>query len=132
MSESTSMSPLRESQLQITRRRILEAMAHLVTDSGAPAVTHASLATVAQVSERTVYRHYPTKEKLWDDFLSWVSEQVGLEKLPQSEAELVGATREMFTRFDEHEALLRQCLEANAWSEVWLKGRKGWKESVEQ
>jgi AcrR family transcriptional regulator len=131
MPDHSNTSPLRESQLQITRKRILESMARLVTESGAFSVTHSSIASVALVSERTIYRHYPTKDQLWDDFLLWVSERVGLEELPQNEGQLIAAISTMFQRFDEHEELLRQCLEANAWSEIWMRGRKGWKESVE-
>jgi AcrR family transcriptional regulator len=125
-------SALRESQAEITQRRIMEAMADLVASSGAETITHATVARTAQIAERTLYRHFPTKDALWEGFLEWVSEQVGLAEFPQDEQELIGAVPRMFGKFDEHEALLRNCLKNRAWSEVWIRGRQGWRESVQQ
>jgi AcrR family transcriptional regulator len=125
-------SALRESQAEITQRRIMEAMADLVANTGADKITHATVARAAQVAERTLYRHFPTKDALWDGFLEWVSEQVGLEQFPQDESELIELVPAMFSKFDEHENLLRNCLSSRAWSEVWIRGRHGWRDSVQQ
>jgi AcrR family transcriptional regulator len=125
-------SALRESQAEITQRRIMEAMADLVASSGAENLTHATVARAAQVAERTLYRHFPTKDALWDAFLEWVSEQVGVSEFPHNEQELIAAVPAMFHKFDEHENLLSNCLRSRAWSEVWLRGRHGWRESVQE
>jgi AcrR family transcriptional regulator len=125
-------SSLRESQAEITQRRIMEAMADVVANSGAENLTHSSIARAAQVAERTLYRHYPTKDALWDAFLEWVSDQVGLSQFPRNEHELIEAVPAMFAKFDEHENLLRNCLKSRAWSEIWIRGRHGWRESVEE
>jgi AcrR family transcriptional regulator len=124
-------SALRESQAEITQRRIMEAMADVVAGAGADKVTHATVARAAQVAERTLYRHYPTKDALWDAFLEWVSELVGLTQFPDNEHELIDLVPAMFSKFDEHDSLLRSCLSSRAWSEVWIRGRQGWRDSVQ-
>jgi AcrR family transcriptional regulator len=125
-------SALRESQAEITERRIMEAMAAIVAESGAESVTQASVAKRAKVAERTLYRHYPTKDALWEAFLQWVSEQVGLGVFPQDEQDLLSTVPEMFARFDEHEQLMRNCLSSRAWSEIWIRDRQGLRRSVEE
>jgi AcrR family transcriptional regulator len=124
-------SVLRESQAEITQRRIMEAMADLVASSGAEHITHSTVARAAEVAERTLYRHFPSKDALWDGFLEWVSEQVGVSEFPTTEEELIHAVPQMFAKFDEHENLMRNCLKSRAWSEVWIRGRQGWRESVQ-
>jgi hypothetical protein len=57
---------------------------------------------------------------------------VGVSEFPNNEQELISAVPAMFKRFDEHENLLSNCLRSRAWSEVWISGRHGWRESVQQ
>jgi len=60
--------PLRERKRQQTRRAILEAAAEIELVGGGAidpaAITYAHIAKVAGVSERTVYRFFPTKAEL--------------------------------------------------------------------
>jgi AcrR family transcriptional regulator len=121
---------LRQTQSQITQRRVMEAMADAVCETGLESITHNSLAQRAAVSERTLYRHYPTKPLLWDAFLGWVSEQVGLDELPSTEEELIESIPRMFGLLQQHETLLSACLENYTWSQVWIRGREGWRDSV--
>jgi AcrR family transcriptional regulator len=61
-------SPLREAQANATRERILDAVAALFEEGVEP--TFGAVARAADVQERTVYRHFPTKDDLhrafWD------------------------------------------------------------------
>jgi AcrR family transcriptional regulator len=109
----------------------MQAMAAAILEHGEEGDSPALISRIANISERTLYRHYPTKKDLWDGFLDWVSNQVGMTEFPASEQELLEAIPEMFARFDEHDALIRACISAKAWSEVWIRGRNGWKDSVE-
>lgn len=59
-------SPLREAQAQATSQQILAAVAALIESGAEP--TYAAIATQAGVQERTVYRHFPTKEELYEKF----------------------------------------------------------------
>src|SRR5215207_6452373 len=71
-------SPLRAEQLEQTRLRILEAMADVLADEEVAEVTVPLVAMSARVSVRTVYRHFPTKEALFDAFSEWAEEHLRL------------------------------------------------------
>lgn len=61
------VSKLRTEQTKDTRERILAGAAH-ITLIDATRITHAAVARAAGVSERTVYRHFPTVSALHDAF----------------------------------------------------------------
>jgi len=69
-------SPLRAEQLEQTRLRILKAMADVLADEAVDEVTIPIVAMRARVSVRTVYRHFPTKEALFDAFGEWAEEHI--------------------------------------------------------
>ncbi len=71
--ESTYRSPLREAQAAATRDRILDAVATLFERGDDP--TYGAIAAVAAVQERTVYRHFPSKDDLYRAFWCRVHEQ---------------------------------------------------------
>ena len=86
-------SPLRAEQLEQTRLRILEAMADVLADEEVEEVTVPLVAMRARVSVRTVYRHFPTKEALFDAFGEWGEEHLRLALL--SYPETLDELREM-------------------------------------
>ncbi len=57
-------SPLREAQTESTRERILQALAEQVAEEGIADFAVAGVAERAGVSERTVYRHFPSRGDL--------------------------------------------------------------------
>ena len=59
-------SPLRADQANRTRVRILEAFAEQLVDVGAKDVSVERVARAADVSMRTVYHHFATREALFD------------------------------------------------------------------
>jgi AcrR family transcriptional regulator len=62
----TYTSPLRADQMEQTRLRILRAVTDVLADPGTEEVTIPLVARRARVSLRTVYRHFPTREALFD------------------------------------------------------------------
>jgi AcrR family transcriptional regulator len=71
MAERVYESPLREEQAAATRERILGALRDLIVEEHPANVTMADVAKRAKVSERTVYRHYPTREELFHALFTW-------------------------------------------------------------
>ena len=76
MSTTTYESPLRAEQMEQTRLRIREATADVLADEEVNEVTVPLVAMRARVSVRTVYRHFPTKEALFDEFGEWAEEHL--------------------------------------------------------
>jgi AcrR family transcriptional regulator len=73
---------LRESKKQRTRREIADRAMQLFAQRGFDRVTVAEVAAAADVSDKTVYNYFPTKEDLFFD------------EVPAREAALVAAIRE--------------------------------------
>ncbi len=73
---------LRESKKQRTRQEIADRAMQLFAQRGFDHVTVAEVAEAAEVSEKTVYNYFPTKEDLYFD------------ELPERQAALVGAIRD--------------------------------------
>src|SRR5919201_3647437 len=105
-------SPLRAEQMEQTRRRILQAMADALADEAVDEVTVPIVAMRARVSLRTVYRHFPTKEALFDAFGEWAEEHLRL--VLHSYPETLEGVREMapalYRMYDEREPLIRALL----------------------
>ncbi len=87
---------VREEQLEVTRRRILDACALLALGHGGlddPTLfTYARVAELAGVSERTVYRAFPTKQALSAAFLDASALTQG-EAAPTEAGQLAGFLR---------------------------------------
>ncbi|MDX1658475.1 MAG: helix-turn-helix domain-containing protein [Nitriliruptorales bacterium] len=69
-------SPLREQQALETRHRILRAAADLIVRGGLVGFAMRDVAEEAEVSERTVYNHFPSRQALLDGLADWVDEQL--------------------------------------------------------
>jgi AcrR family transcriptional regulator len=105
-------SPLRAEQMEATRRRILQATADVLADEAADEVTVPRVAMRARVSVRTVYRHFPTKEALFDAFGEWAEEHLRL--VIHSYPDTLDSVRDMaptlYRMYDEREPLIRALL----------------------
>lgn len=65
-------SPIRERQARQTRQLLLAAAAEEVVAHGLAETTISAVAERAQVSQRTVYRHFPDRQALLDALTEWV------------------------------------------------------------
>lgn len=113
-------SPLRQRQKTATRDLILEAVGKRLEDHGLHELTFPELARQAQVSERTIYRHFPTKELLMEAFWTWLHGALQINAFPASAKELIDMPRRVFPFFDQHEHVLRGMLASPQGREVRL------------
>ena len=65
-------SPVRERRKAETREQILQAVGKRLEAGGVEDLSFGEVAAEAGVGERTVYRHFPTKEALLGAFWTWV------------------------------------------------------------
>ena len=103
-------SPLRQSHTQDTRERILQATAELLEASPHGDISMDEVARGAGVERRTVFRHFASKEALFDAFWTYINAKMDTRPLPRSLDELVAAPTETFVRFDAHEGVMRASL----------------------
>jgi AcrR family transcriptional regulator len=109
-------SPLRAEQMEQTRLRILEATTEVVADPASEEVTIPLVAKRARVSRRTVYRHFATREALFDAWAEWVDERlrIHLHSYPESAQQLAPFARELYRSYDESALLVRAMLTSRA------------------
>lgn len=72
----TYRSPIRERQARETRQMLLAAAADELVVNGLADTTISAIAERAQVSQRTVYRHFPDRQALLDALTEWVDREV--------------------------------------------------------
>jgi AcrR family transcriptional regulator len=104
--ESVSLSSARS---ELVRQRVLAGVAQ-VLDRG-EALTFAAVAPAAGVPERTIYRHFPTREALLAAVYTWVNQRLGVDGERPTDAEgLARLVRQAFGGFDAMAPVIRELL----------------------
>lgn len=107
MSAEQTVTPVREAHKALTQERIVQAALEVIQRGEAETLTVAQVASEAGVTERTIYRHFPTRDDLMAAVWAKVNERVATPTLPATPAEVIAQPMEMFPAFDEQEALIR-------------------------
>jgi AcrR family transcriptional regulator len=109
-------SPLRADQMEQTRLRILRAVTDVLADPAAEEVSIPLVARRARVSLRTVYRHFATREALFDAWAEWVDEslQIHLHSYPERADRLPDFVLELYRAYDESEPVVKAMLNSKA------------------
>jgi AcrR family transcriptional regulator len=94
-------SALRRDQAEATRERILAAMASLMDEGGGHEPTNRAVAERAQVTEVTVYRHFPSRDLLLKGLWEHLNRQDGVRVgMPESPDELLAKIGPLLASFD--------------------------------
>jgi AcrR family transcriptional regulator len=119
-------SPLRAEQLEQTRHRIFEAVSDVLADHTVQELTIPLIARRAQVAVRTVYRHFPTREALFDAWGDWAGENLRLvmHSYPETLEGLREFTPSLFQSYDDNERLVRALLNSAAALELRRRTRR--------
>lgn len=113
-SKRSYTSPLRERLAQETRELIFRGAAKVLEDEAHDELSYAAVAQAAGVAERTVYRHFPTKDQLLDAVWQWTREQMGFGRYPADPRELLAMLPEVYRGFDRHARLMQGYLFSQA------------------
>lgn len=97
-------SPLRERQREETRRLIVEAVAGLLAEGELHTFSVQDVADRAGVSYASVYRHFPTRESLFEGTYEWASEVMAADAPPDPRRleDLPDWIGQSLPRFEEH------------------------------
>jgi AcrR family transcriptional regulator len=97
----TDRPPLRERRRLAARQALLDAYVELLLEGGPEAVTFARLAERADVSERTVFRHFASRADLEEAFDRMLLERLQFPGWPSRLADVPEFIEDMHRRFDE-------------------------------
>src|ERR1051326_685336 len=92
----TYSSPLRAELQEQVKQRIVEKIFEVLGDPDAPEMSAAEVARRAEVSTRTVYRYFPTKEALFDAANEEMRKRIGHRSLPLKADEIAANIGELF------------------------------------
>jgi AcrR family transcriptional regulator len=98
---------LRERHVEQTREMIFNALLDAVAESGIVDFSIPDLARESGVSVRTIYRYFPTKEALLEEFGDWIDGQAGPQEWPRDPEALASSVEPLFQAFEEREAIIR-------------------------
>ena len=106
-------SPLREQQAADTHDRILDGLVSAMAD-GLAEVSMPAVAREAGVSVATVYRHFPSKQALFDAMPGYFARRTGTEPLsvPRSMAELEPMMQRAFEGSERMDPVLRAAIDS--------------------
>jgi AcrR family transcriptional regulator len=104
---ATKSSPLRDAHRDLTRTRIVDAALDLMRAGDEAAFTVAAVAAAAGMTERTVYRHFETRDALMAAAWRRINEVVKTPALPDTPEALIAQPLTAFPFFDEEEVLMR-------------------------
>ncbi len=100
---------LSSARAELVRERVLDGVATLL-DAGDD-VTFARVSTAAGVPERTVYRHFPTREALLAAVFDWANRRIGFSgTYPADGAGAADLVRRVFPGFDAIAPVVRELL----------------------
>lgn len=117
---SHKLTSLREAHKDQTHLRILDAAIEEIRDGSFDALTIAKVAERARVTERTIYRHFETREDLLKAVWPRLQARVGSAGFPHSADEVIATPLRLFPRFDHEAGLIRASISSQAGLEVRL------------
>jgi AcrR family transcriptional regulator len=98
---------LREQQAETARQQILGGVAALLEEGSVDALTMPRVAELSGVSLRTLYRYYPTRERLLEAAGRWIGSELLGQGYPQTLDEVADSFEDGCRQFDRHPGLVR-------------------------
>lgn len=106
MTAEAASTSLREAHKDLTRTRILDAAFDLLRKEDLDGLTTAEIAAAAGVTERTIYRHFATRDELLKALWPQLQKRVG-SRFAETPAELIETPLWLFPNFEKEEGAVR-------------------------
>lgn len=104
---ASSAHSLRDRHRAATIDIILSAVGQCLSDTVLSDLTFAQVALHAQMGERTIYRHFPTKEALLNAWWVRHKEEIGQPEFPDTPDAIIAFPRRAFPLMDEQAQIMR-------------------------
>lgn len=108
--EPLPAASLSERLAEQTRQWIIAAAADLLEEQGPASLTNAALAARAGIAERTVYRHFATRDALLGELAAEVTRRLATPPVPSTPAALLQYPAQLFACFEARPNLTRAAL----------------------
>jgi AcrR family transcriptional regulator len=108
MTDALTAPSARADLAALTQARVMRGVAAIIEAGGD--LTFKALSQASGVPERTLYRHYPTREAVLAAFWSWLNARLGMPPPPASAEALVASVPALFAAFEADERLVRAML----------------------
>jgi len=118
------LTSTRQRYKDMTRERILDAAIDSMAEDRDATLTMAGVAARAGVTERTVYRHFLTRDALIQAMWPRMQSKVQSRGFPKTADAVVESPRRLFPNFDQNEALVRASVYTEAGQEVRLRANE--------
>lgn len=115
---SAQEATLKDRQLAMTRQLILDAAVELLEAGAVPELTMRSISSRANVAERTVFRHFASREELLDALAAEVSARLELPALPASAGDLPLVPRALYRAFETRAHLTKAALHSELFDRI--------------
>ena len=115
---STGQASLLERHSEATRKLMLEAALELLERYGVNDLTVRAVARHAGMSERTVFRYFPSRDAFLGAVAAQVSEVIDAPPLPETAEELVGYAAALYARFEDKSDLVRAALHSEIFERI--------------
>jgi AcrR family transcriptional regulator len=122
--KSVYSSALRDRQKADTRALIMATVERLLSDRTLGDLSLALVAREAGITERTVYRHFATREQLLGATWAMVNANIGTKTFPRTVQELIERPRQLFPAFDERGDVIRAMLASPQGRELRLHANR--------
>jgi AcrR family transcriptional regulator len=117
-------SPLRARQKADTRSLILETVERSLRDRSLANLSLATVAREAGITERTVYRHFATREQLIEATWAAVNDSIGIKDFPRTAQELIERPKKLFPAFERRGEVIRAMLASPQGREMRLRANQ--------
>jgi AcrR family transcriptional regulator len=121
MTDMNQPSRFHTQQKNATHEAILGAVEQCLMSSGLDGLTFAQVAQAAGISERTVYRHFPTKEALLEAFWGHIQRTLGIQQSTSSWDDYLATRPRAFEEMDRRENVLRAVMRSAQAHEARLR-----------
>ncbi|HEX2828767.1 MAG TPA: helix-turn-helix domain-containing protein [Burkholderiales bacterium] len=120
MSSKTTTSAHKLAQLHAdrTQRLILEAAVSMLEEAPTAPLTMREVARRAQISERTIFRYFATREALLDAVAVEVVRGMAQPPHPRSLEELLAAPRALYSALDANPTLVKVALDSEVYDRI--------------
>jgi AcrR family transcriptional regulator len=103
----TYHSAVRAAQKAETRQHILDVLVLKMVQGNFGATSMEDIAEAAGIGPATLYRHFPSREALWEGLSNEFNRLVGSTALPRTPGEIAATIQRDFAIFDEHPGLVQ-------------------------